>query len=184
MKNSLKLIAAVAVAAVAFAQTASAALITGNIAFSGGAQTDSAAANSSTMVVAWNTVKVTSDSGSFSTVAIGSLVSLAAPWSFNSGAIAGFWSVGGFTFNLTSSAVNINSGGFLGVNIVGTVSGNGFQPTAMSGSFTMQDPAGNPSTKEFSGSLSFNSVPDGGTTALLLGSALSGLALIRRKLNI
>ena len=183
MKNTLKLIAAVAIAAVAFTQTSNAALITGNIAFAGGAQTDSATANGSTMVVAWNNVKVTSDSGSFSTVAINSLVSLASPWSFNSGAINSFWNVGGFTFNMTSSAIGVNSGGFLGVNIVGTVSGNGFMPTAMSGSFTIQDPAGNASTKEFSGSLSFNSVPDGGTTALLLGAAMSGIALIRRKLN-
>ena len=183
MKNTLKLIAAVAIAAVAFTQTSNAALITGNIAFSGGAQTDSASANSSTMVAAWNAVKVTSDSGAFSTIAIGSLVTMAAPWTFNSGPLAAFWNVGGFTFNLTSSAVSVNNLGYVGINIVGTVSGNGYTPTAMSGSFTMQDPAGNPSTKEFSGSLSFNSVPDGGTTALLLGSALSGLALIRRKLT-
>ena len=184
MKNTLKLIAAVAIAAVAFTQTSNAAFINGTIGFSGTAQLDGSTVGTSTQVVSWgaNTVGITG--GDFNSVALGSAVALASPWFFNSGAINSFWAVGGFTFNLTSSSVFSNAAGFLSINLVGTVSGNGFTPTALHGRVTIQDPSvANNRTFNYTESLSFNSVPDGGTTALLLGSALSGLALIRRKLT-
>ena len=184
MKNTLKLIATVAIAAMAFTQTSSAVPITGTIGFSGTAQLDGSTVGTSTQVLSWgvNTVGITS--GSFASVVSGSIVSLISPWSFNSGARTGFWSVGGFTFDLSGSSVFQNAGGFLSVNLVGTVYGNGYDVTALAGRVTIQDPSvSNGRTFNYTESLSFNSVPDGGTTALLLGSAMSGLALIRRKIK-
>ena len=138
MKNTLKLIAAVAIAAVAFTQTSSAVPISGTIGFSGTALLDASTVGASTQVVSWgqNTVGITS--GTFASVVSGSIVSLISPWSFNSGARAGFWNVGGFTFDLAGSSVFQNLGGFLSVNLVGTVSGNGYDTTALSGRVTIQ----------------------------------------------
>jgi hypothetical protein len=70
---------------------------------------------------------------------------------------------------------------YLSVYLVGTVTGNGFDATAFTGSFQVSDPSVN-GLATFTTRLSFNSVPDGGTTVILLGAALSGLALIKRKL--
>jgi hypothetical protein len=184
MKNTIKLIAALAVAAIAFTQTSSATPITGTIGFSGTANLDGSSVATSSQVLSWGTNTVGITSGSFSGVPIGAVVTLIAPWSFNSGARAGFWQVAGFTFDLAGSSIFQNSGGFLSINLVGTVFGNGYEVTALSGRVTIQDPSvSNGRTFNYTESLSFNSVPDGGTTALLLGSALSGLALIRRKLT-
>jgi len=64
------------------------------------------------------------------------------------------------------------------------VSGNGYTPTVLSWSFTSQDPASgsNPTSWSFSASAnSPTSVPDGGATVILLGAALSSVALLRKK---
>jgi hypothetical protein len=181
MKNFVKIVAA-AVVAVAIAQTVQAVPlppITGNIAFSGAATLNTSSVNTATEVVSWGVNTVTSDSGTFPTALIGTTVTLFSPWKFNSGPQNNFWSVTGFTFNLSSSSIFYQGNGLLYVIIAGTVSGAGYAATAFSGAITIQNPPGKGAT--FSESLSFNSVPDGGTTVLLLGSALSGLALIKRK---
>ena len=54
--------------------------------------------------------------------------------------------------------------------------------TAFTGTFQINQQPVNGVTK-FSQNYSFNGVPDGGSTMLLLGAAMSGLVLIRRKLN-
>jgi len=69
------------------------------------------------------------------------------------------------------------------VNGTGTVTGNGFDATALAWSFTSQDPAVTANPTTFTFSASGNSVPDGATTATLLGIALSGAALLKRKLT-
>ena len=190
MKNKLIQTAAAVIASAAMLQTVHATQITGNIGFSGSAVLDSGSVGAATQVTSWGTTLVNSDSGTFTTgaspaiVLNASTVTLASPWSFNSGALANFWSVGGFTFNLLSSSVFSDAGGFLNVLITGTVIGNGFDATPFSGSFQVSDPSANGQTT-FTTRLSFNStssVPDGGTTVLLLGAALSGLALVKRKL--
>ena len=185
MKNIwIKKIAAAMTVVVCMTGIAQATLITGNIGFSGAVQLDSATANSATAATAWfNTVAAT-PSGSFvGIVNNGDAVSMtgATPWNFNSGALANFWSVDGFTFNLASSSIYSQVNGFLNVLLAGTVTGNGFTATEFNGTFQVSDPASKlPQT--FTERLSFNSVPDGGTTVMLLGGALMGLALLKRKL--
>ena len=184
--NKIKVAAAVTVV-VCLTGIAQATPITGNIGFSGAVQLNSATANSATAATAWFNTVADLPSGSFiGWVHDGYAVQMtgATPWSFNSGPLANFWSVNNFTFDLTSSSIYSQVGGFLNVLLVGSVSGNGFDTTAFNGTFQVADPSsGVP--QRFTSRLSFssvNSVPDGGTTVMLLGGALMGLGLLKRKL--
>jgi hypothetical protein len=115
-------------------------------------------------------------------VMVGDIATFHAPWDFVSGPISSFWTVDGFTFDLTSSSLISQGGGFVNVLIDGTASGHGFGPTAFTGRFSAQDPsAGNPPTFSFSVSFGPTSVPDGGMTIALLGIALVGVAALRRR---
>jgi hypothetical protein len=190
MKNITKIIAVAAVA-VAISQSAKATAISGTIGFSGAAQLNGNSVTDSSEVLSWGNNNVTITSGAFTGVS-GGVTFGTVPWLFTS-AESGFWSVGGFTFNLTSSTVtspvfNPISGYYsLTIYLAGTVvsSNPSYSATAFAGTISIQDPsANNNGLFNYSESMSFSSVPDGGTTALLLGSALSGLALIRRKLNV
>jgi hypothetical protein len=188
MKNTILTLAGAAAVFLAVAQTSSAVPITGNIGFSGSVQLNSGSVATATTAVNWFGTVVTPNSTSGTFLASlgsagGQAVTIASPWSFTSGAIANFWSVGSaptFTFNLLSSSVASNDGTFLNVVLVGTVSAIGFDTTAFTGTFQVANPPANGITT-FTERLSFNSVPDGGTTVMLLGAALSGMALIKRK---
>lgn len=182
MKNKLAIIA-LAVSAMVFTQTSQAVPISGNIGFSGAVQLDTGSVQTASQAVAWIDNVVNATSGTFVSVANGTSVNLVSPWSFNSGAIAGFWTVGGFTFNLASSSVYSQDSLFLNVVLTGTVTKAGYDATAFTGTFQVANPPAN-GIATYTSRLSFNSVPDGGSTVLLLGAALSGLTLVRRKLNI
>jgi len=167
--------------------------VTGIIQFAGSVSanaSDAVNANGSTQVT-FGTTDVSFENGSFvGIVHNGDAVTMfntVIPWTLTSGAIPSFWTVDGFTFDLLSSSFTGTGGsapstGFAGVALSGTVSGNGFTATTFAGSFTLQDPAAGSGPYTYSGSFALGSVPDGGTTILLLGSALSGLALLKRKL--
>ena len=163
-----------------FHQTAQAVPITGNIGFSGSAQLDSTSVQTATKVVSWNKNTVDSESGSFSSVPIGSAVLLASPWMFNSGTLNNFWTVGGFTFNLISSSV-FSQNSFLNVNLIGTISGNGFDVSPFTGTFQVANPSANGMTT-FTERLSFANVgvPDGGSTMIMLGLAALTMGLVKR----
>ena len=192
MKNKWLVTTAVA-ALVGFTATVQAVPISGAITFKGGVNLNTASAGTATAVTGWTGV----GAGGTPTVLLSSLsagavapltgVLFAAPWSFNSGAIAGFWSVGGYTFDLASSAI-FSQGGFpASVSVTGTgvIKHAGFDDTTGTWAFSTQDPSvtlpGN-NSPQFSFSAATGTVPDGGATVLLLGAALSGLSLIRRKL--
>jgi hypothetical protein len=191
MKNITKIIVAAAVA-VAITQSVQATPITGGIGLSGyGITLNNANVETSTEVLNWGTITAGGGSGSLAGVS-GTVTMGAVPWLFNSSE-SSFWSVGGFTFNLISSvpaAAQYIGGGLYSetIYLAGTVSSTNpnFSTTAFTGLFSIQDPSSSAGNGGFlfAGSFNFNSVPDGGTTALLLGSVLSGLALIRRKLNV
>ena len=175
-----------AVAALVSGATVQAVPINGAITFAGGVQLDTTSVNTATKVIAggWANPYVQSDSGSFSGIPtlIGGLVTITSPWSFNSGAMAGFWTVSGFTFDLISSSIVHQGSGLLGVTGTGTISGNGYTPTLGTWTFTTSDPgAGQPLV--FSFQAANGAVPDGGMTVIMLGAALSGLGLLRKKLT-
>jgi hypothetical protein len=127
---------------------------------------------------------VGSASGSFAPfVAVNDPVSIVKPWSFVSGPISAFWTVDGFTFDLTSSSIFAQGGSPATVSVTGsgTISGNGFTATTGTWAFSTQDPSAQ-ALFTFSAAAGGQGLPDGGTTAILLGAALSALGLLRRKL--
>ena len=179
MKKTLLKYLGVAALAFAVSSTASAALINGAITFAGGVTLNSPSAGTATGVTGWDDPVVESRSGDFAGfTSEGDAVSLVSPWSFNSGAVANFWSVGGFSFDLLSSSIVFQNSTFVVVSGTGTLKGNGFEDTVGTWSFSTQNPAAN---GVFSFSASGASVPDGGTTAALLGAALVGLSLLARR---
>jgi hypothetical protein len=179
---------------VALAQTSHAVPINGNIGFGGSVTLNGGTVGTATGVIAngWNgtTVTINSTSGTFSVIPAGTPVVMnASAWTFGT-ALANFWSIPtilpGFTFNMTSSTVQPSSPGFLNITLVGTVSdGTPADTSALFGSLEIHDPPANGVTT-FTESLSFHSspptTPDGGTTVMLLGAVLSGMALLKRKL--
>jgi hypothetical protein len=191
MKNILKVVAVAAVA-VALTQSVQAVPITGVIGFSGSSVLDGSTASGSSEVLSWGPSIISLNSGTFASLDPSSTVAFASPWFFDSSSLNNFWVVNDtvnnvtYKFNLSSSSVFSTSANSITIYLAGTVISTalGLDPTAFTGNMTIQDPGvkGQVGYK-YSESISFNSVPDGGTTALLLGSALSGLALLRRKLS-
>jgi hypothetical protein len=191
--NKITKFAGVAAVALALTQTLQAIPVTGNIGFTGAATLNTSSAATATGVITWLSPVVNLTSGSFTVIPNTTPVTFASPWLFAAGA-SPFWSVsfGGetFVFNLLSSSITSQGGiagssGFVIVNGTGTVSGSGntaYSATTMSWSFSTQDPkiSGNPDAWTFSASTA-SVVPDGGSTALLLGAALSSLTLLKRK---
>ena len=158
-------------------QQAQAVPISGVITFAGGVTLDTVTVNTAQQVTSWVNPTVQSGSGSF-TGLDGQTATFAFPWSFNSGPIAAFWTVGGFTFHLIASAIVSQMGdGFLTVSGTGTITGNGFHPSNGTWLFSVQEASN--VVFSFSGS---SQAPDGGATVALLGLALAGIEGIRRKL--
>jgi hypothetical protein len=178
-KSIVALIAAALLGSVLAATQAQAAMINGAITFAGGVTLDKKLALA-TKVTSFSNVKVQRLDGDFTGfVAVLDPTTMAATWKFNpSTPTPGLWSVGGFTFDLSSSSVDLQNSKFLLISGVGTVTGNGFDATPGSWSFSTQGPKAG-GIFSFSGS---SQAPDGGTTVALFGIALAGVEIVRRKL--
>lgn len=142
-----------------------------------------------TEVMAWNTSIVLKDSGDFATfvpVPPGGpypVATMTAPWSFNpSTAVPALWKVGGFTFDLTTSAVTMQTATFLNVTGVGTITGNSFDPTPGLWSFTSSNHGGS-NRDTFSFQANAEAVLESSTVALFATGAfgLAGMQFLRRK---
>lgn len=184
MKNLTKTLTVLAVgliSCVLFSQ-AQAATITGRLDLGGSVNFDTGIQATANAVTAWYNVfgtagvtSVTNATGDFSGIALGSNATMNAPWTFDpSTPIAGLWSVGGFTFSLASSTIVSQSSSFLNITGLGTISGNGFDPTPGFWSFTT---TGGSTKFAFAAS---TSAPDGGSAVALLGIALAGIEGARR----
>jgi len=172
-------------------QEAQAAKISGRIDFAGSVMFDSSALQNVTKVLEWRDVfgnagfsNVAAFTGSYSGfVALGDQATMGTPWIFTpSTATPGLWSVHGFTFDLTSATVVMQTGTFLNIRGVGTVSGNGFEATNARWAFSVQN-AGGGTGDFFSFSANTASVPDGGSAVALLGISLVAIEFVRRKLR-
>jgi hypothetical protein len=194
IKTSIAVVSLAFIAAV----SASADPISGSISFTGGVTLDNNAdAGSSSKVLSWTGLNgtgsptVMSDSGSFATfgVSTGETVSFVQPWMYDSTMKNNFWSVGGFVFNLISSQIVTETPG-VGVLVQGTgmitgPAGSGLDSTFGNWTFQANDPSTG-STDNGTPIFTFEgdtTIPDGGMTLILLGSALTGLGLIKRKLT-
>ena len=193
MKNIMTM-AGIAAVALALTSTLQATPITGNIGFVGSVTYDTSSAGTATEVTSWINPQVSpsNPTGTFAIIAPGTLASFPSAWAFNDAStINPFWTVGIFTFELFSSHIvaqgvtNPGQDGYVIVQGQGEVMAVGFTPTLINWSFTSQDPksGANPDSWSFSASSGNNSVPDGGATVMLLGIALSGVALLKKKLT-
>jgi VPDSG-CTERM motif len=174
-----------------FSQQAQATAVNGSIQFAGSVAFDTNSLATATQVVTWFDINGNAgfssvafgNTGDFAGIAPGTQATMAQPWIFNpSTPTPGLWSVGGFTFDLLSSTIVTQAAGELTITGTGIVSGNGFDPTAMEWSFTTQSAGGRTRTV-FSFSANGDAVPDGGSAVALLGLALTGIEVLRRKLK-
>ena len=135
-------------------------------------------------VQTWINPRVLDGSGSYAGLAPGTAVAFTAPWIFSpSTPTPALWSVGGFTFNLSSSTIVVQEAGFLGIRGSGTVTSTtaGLDPTPGTWFFTTQGAASDDSSFSWSSStVSAGRVPDGGATLALLGVSFLGLGGARR----
>ena len=192
-KTILTLIAAGFALTALSTQEAQAAKINGRIDFAGSVMFDSSALQSATQVLEWHDVfgngpnlsNVANVTGTYHTfgggIPLGTQATMAIPWVFTS-ATPGLWTVGGFTFDLSSATIIMQTGTFLDIEGVGTVSGNGFEVTNARWAFSVQN-AGGGGGEIFSFSANTASVPDGGSAVALLGISLVAIEFVRRKLR-
>ncbi len=180
MKNTLKLAGALLLALTVSSVGLANPIITGGVTFLGIGTMDSSLAASTTLLTA--SASVGSSSGTFLTngVVFGNAVAITTPWTFNSGAHASLWSVGGFTFDLTSSSIVTQNSTFLNVVGSGVINHTGYDATSGTWSFTVP---GDDASGTFTFAAASHGVPEGGSTALLVGLSLVSLSLItlRRK---
>jgi hypothetical protein len=172
---------AIGLGGTALSPLAQAAPITGRIDFGTGTVTfDTNSLATAKQVNSWTNAQVTLTSGDFSSVSLGSPVNLTAPWIFNpSTATSPLWSVGGFTFNLSSAVVVAQNANFLDVTGPGLIMKQGFDNTPGIWSFTSTNSNGQDQS-QFTFTTDTTAVPEPGTTVtLLLGLALMA-ALGRR----
>ena len=166
-----------------FCHQAKAAPIQGTIDFGGVVTFDTMSLATATRVNVWNSSFVLQDSGNFSSISPGTNATMAAPWIFNpSTATPGLWSVGGFTFDLTSSVITTQNATFLDIKGVGTISGNSFDPTPGTWSFTSSNANGTDHAT-FSFQAQAAAVPEASSAVLfgIGGAVLLVGCLLRRK---
>jgi hypothetical protein len=200
MKHSITSLFGVAIASAALASLANANPIDGSITFSGGATINSLTADTATGVNAWQLMPTTlvSDDGTFAS--LGDPLpdaTITAPWTFGTPVspvvFTDFITIGAFTFDLDSSSIVSQGDGSVTVDGTGWLHDSGFTTTAATVSFTFTDPiiletigqlhsltVSLPSRMDhFTGTVT--TIPDGGTTAALLGASLIALALVARR---
>jgi len=182
MKSKIKTVFTILAASGALlCQQAQAVPITGNITFKGGVILNGTVATA-TQVSTWVDSTVESRDGDFSSVAVGSAVAMATPWVF-AAATPALWSVGGFSFSFDAGSAVTRTASSLIVEGTGIITGPGtFTATPGVWNFTTQSPSAG-GTFSFSAA-SGAEVPEGGLTVAMLGIALTGLGLLRRKLSI
>ena len=182
LHRGLAVCAMMALSAILLAAPAQSAPVQGSIDFGGVVTFDTMSLATATRVNIWNSSFVLQDSGNFSSIAPGTNSTMAAPWIFSpSTATPSLWSVGGFTFDLSSSTIISQSSTFLDIRGVGTISGNGFDPTPGTWSFSAsRGDGGNASNFGFQAQSA--AIPEASTVALLaVGSVLIGRRWWRRK---
>jgi hypothetical protein len=193
-KTMLALLATGVLGCAVFSQQAQAIPIDGNINFVGAVQLDNNNLALATTVNIWfdvfnnpgQSTVAPGATGNFSGIPAGTSATMAQPWIFNpSTPTPDLWSVGGFTFELLTATVVTQTANFLNVLGTGTISGNGFDPTAATWGFTINNSDGLPHLIfSFGGDSSTRtSVPDGGSAVALLGLAFIGIEVLRRKLR-
>jgi len=180
----LTLAAAVVVSCGLFSQQAAAAPIQGDIDFVGTATYNTNSLATATRVNSWSNTRVLSTSGNFSSIPDFNVATFTAPYVFNFVGPQNLWTTtfGGqtFSFQLLTSMVVSQNARFLQVSGTGIVSGTGFDNTAGLWSFSSSKSDGG-TAATFSFQANTTAVPEGGSALALLGIALVGVEVLRRK---
>lgn len=126
--------------------------------------------------------------GDFTVIPSGFEADMAHPWTFSPNTPVTLWSIGafGFSFDLLNILSITHTGdNFLNILASGTVHATGFDDTHALFSFTVDNPDGLPHlTYSMANATITVPTPDGGSTVMLLGLAISGLGLARRFLTV
>lgn len=174
-----------AVAAIGFSsQQAQATPITGLLNIAGTATFNTSHLGNATEVTSFTNVTVQGGStGSFASIPVGTSVMMPSYIFIPSTGTPALWSVGGFTFDLQTSTVEVRNNTSLTISGTGTIFGpGGFDPTPGVWAFTSQAPGGiGGGTFSFSAGTTGAAVPDSGMTVALLGAGLVGIAGFRAK---
>ena len=194
-KTILAVLAMGALSCALFSQQAQAAQVQGEIHMAGDVVFDSVDLSSSTAINHWisaanNLEKATTfgATGDFTAIPTGTEADMTHPWTFSpSTPTAPLWNLPafGFSFDLASiiSVTKIGDN-FLNILARGTVHAMGFDDTPALFSFTVNNPDGKThATYGFADATITVPTPDGGTTVMLLGAALSVLGIARRFLK-
>lgn len=184
--NSPRRMLIAAAALLALVTTASAVPISGGISLDGAYTVNTGNLNTATAFTSFSNGQVSSYSAGSSFAIAGVLVGdasnvLMTPFSFNpfGGPVAPLWltTVGpAAAFNLTSLSILFQGADTLALTGQGTLFLAGFDPTPGNWVFTANQAGGS-----FSWSSSNSPVPEGGTTAALLGGALLLMGLASRR---
>jgi hypothetical protein len=163
-------------------QDATATLITGSISFTGQVLYDTGDLSTADAITSWNNARTQgTSSGSFSGIAQNTAANSNVPWNFDpSTPMPALLSVGGFTFDLLTSTIVNQGGGFLTIQGTGIISSTNeaFESTVGNWVFTSQDTSNNSKFKFMSGNAP---VPDGGSALALLGIGLVTIEALRRR---
>lgn len=192
MKNKFKLIAGAVAALVGLSATVQAIPISGQISFSGLAVLDSTTLTSATKFLSYSNSAGTTafptvgiHTGSYSSPLLTGASATFTPFTFSPVTASTpfvLWTftigVNTYSFKVNSLVVATQNSTFLNVIGTGIASITGFTDT--SGIFSITDTGSGGPTFTFGAN---TTVPDGGTTVMLLGAALSGFALLRKKLT-
>ena len=186
MKNKWLKLAGITMAVAGLSMAVQATSINGSVAFSGGASVDNplnlGAATQFTSITA--IVTPTTQFGNYTALANGLAVTFT-PFKFNPPAanVIPLWTVtvGTITYSFAATSVTsfwdgARSQWDLGGNGIASITG--FTDTAGTWNATV----GVQGQSFFFGSASATGIPDGGSTVMLLGAALSALGLFRKKL--
>ena len=196
-KRILAVLAIGALSCALFSQQTQAAQVKGEIHMAGDVVFNSVDLSSSTAVALWistanNLGKATTFGATqdFAVIPTGTEADMTQPWIFSpSTPTAPLWTIPafGFSFDLASvTSVTKIGDNFLNVLASGTVHATGFDDTPALFSFTVNNPDGlTHLTYSFANATVTvpTGVPDGGTTVMLLGAALSVLGIARRALK-
>lgn len=186
MKNKLIIMAAAIIALASFSSDVHATPITGSIGFTGGYVQNGGTIGNLTTATSMSIINSTIGftSGNF----IGaSLLNFTTPISVNPTVGLGqLWQVlvgtTTYTFTATSASQNLTTPTGLHILGTGTISdGNAANTTA--GTFQLGFGVSGDAFQWQSTSTTTGGVPDGGSTAMLLGASLAGLSFIKRKVT-
>lgn len=189
MKTKWIMAAGLAVA-MAFTASVQATLITGTVRMSGDVTLDTTSLATANGASSFSAVSVVgSPTGSYVGTAGQSVTWKAFAWNPSTAPVNDLWKFSylgnDYTFDLgtiTSVSQNLSSLLVLGVGTV-DISGGAYQTTLANWSFQITDTSGGTGGSfVFGFSDSNTAVPDGGTTVMMLGGALAGLGLLRKKL--